>query len=267
MAFEPKEFGLEIIESLPSGPNDKPTGQLLFDQLIKYKTFEEPNLARTLYSVNTKSEFLKVLDNIYQKVKDSFFFPILHIEAHGFENGLELASRERVLWSEMMPILREINVTIENNLVIMMAACQGAMIGFRPEPSKRAPFRVIIGSLRDVIQEDLLTGFEAFYATYFFSLDPGKSVDAMNAAVQKPYTFGVITSEKFFDDMLNPDRDPIFFKKMVEERAMDEKLSRSDYASISLETIRFKWDCKIRELFKEERKNRDYFTMKDLKGK
>ena len=36
--------------------------------------------------------------------------PILHIEAHGDTEGLELASEEHVEWSELAQALTEINV-------------------------------------------------------------------------------------------------------------------------------------------------------------
>lgn len=264
MAFEPKEFGLIIIESLRA--DDDKTGQKLFDAIIKYKTFEEPNLKRELHLVTTKQQFLETLELIYKKVCDDLLFPILHIEAHGYHDGLQLTSGEIISWDECMPSLRKINIVIENTLIIMLAACKGGTLGFRPSTSDRAPFRAVIGSLRDISPVDLLTAFEAFYTNYFFSLNPDISVPAMNEAINKPHTFGMVTSAEFFDDMLNADRDPEFFKQMVTDKAINEKHSRQDYANISLDILRWKWDCKLRQIFEEEKKNRDYFTMRDLRG-
>jgi hypothetical protein len=126
MAFEPKEFGLIIIESLRN--NDEKTGQKLYDAIIKYKTFEEPNLKRALYVVETKKQFLETLELIYIKVCDDLLFPILHIEAHGYQDGLQLTSGEIVTWDEYMPGLRKINVAIENALIVMLAACKGGTL-------------------------------------------------------------------------------------------------------------------------------------------
>ncbi|HKC67608.1 MAG TPA: hypothetical protein VKG26_05220 [Bacteroidia bacterium] len=265
MKFVPKEFGLEIIESLTE--DDEKTGQKLYDAVVKYKTFEEPNLQASLYCIKTKEEFLEILKKIHQRVISDCFFPILHIEMHGFKNGLQLSSGENVLWDEIMPILRKINVYVQNSLVIMLAACEGANILFRPNTSDRAPFRAIISTLKKVSQDDILKAFEAFYNTYFFSLDPWLAVDEMNIAIQKPHTFGVLKSEDFFDDVLNPNRDRVFFNNLIEQQAVYEKLTIPEYANTPLHILKLWIGDRTLKIFEKERKNRDYFTMKDLRGK
>ncbi|HEY5022703.1 MAG TPA: hypothetical protein VII30_09485 [Gemmatimonadaceae bacterium] len=55
--------------------------------------------------------------------------PILHIEAHGDAVGLELASGEHIKWSELAPVLTEINVGCQMNLLVVAAACEGWYLG------------------------------------------------------------------------------------------------------------------------------------------
>lgn len=260
-----EEFGLIIIESLRD--NDKKTGQILHNEVIKYKKFEEPNLTSSLHVISTKKELFDLLSSLIDKARTGSYFPFIHFEVHGFSGGIELTSKELVHWQELIPYLRTLNIYLENYLVVMMAACEGNNINIQIDPFDRAPFRAVIGTFRVVTWADLLKGFEAFYSSYFFELDPFTAVEQMNAAVDDKCTFGVMPSEIFFDKVLDPDRDPEFFAKMILETAIFKKLVDPAFKEIPLYEARAYFDLKIREDMERTKKNRDYFTMKDLRKK
>ena len=261
---EVKEFGLVIIESLRE--NDKKTGTILHEETIKYKKFIENNLSSYLYTVNNRDEFFRILTEIKNKIINDKFFSILHLEMHGFEDGVQLTSREIVKWYDLMPVFREINELLSNLLVIMLGLCKGASIISYIDPSKRAPFRAIIGATRDLDEIELLIGCETFYDNYFFTFNPVQSLDLMNREIdiQKP-TFHLLTSEQCFDGIVDPDRDPVHFSKMVEDCTLIEQQTNVDFKDSSLEQIREYVDDKIRRTLLELKKNKDYFLMKDLK--
>lgn len=261
---EVKEFGLVIIESLRE--NDKKTGTSLHEETIKYKKFIESNLSSYLYVVKNKHEFFNILNEIKNKIATDKFFPILHLEMHGFEDGVQLSSGEIVKWNELMPIFCEVNELLSNLLLIMLGLCKGASIISYIDPSKRAPFRAIIGATRDLDEIELLIGCETFYDNYFFSFDLVKSLELMNHEIdeQKP-TFHLLTSEKCFYDIVDLDRDPEHFSKMVENFTSIEQQTNENFKDKPLEQIRDYVDKKLRNLITKLEKNKDYFLMNDLK--
>jgi len=118
---EVKEFGLVIIESLKE--SDLKTGTLLHNGLLKYKKLQEPNLSSFLFTVKNKEELFQTLHGIIAKVKTNTLFPILHLEMHGSVDGVRLTSNEFVIWDELLPIFREINILLLNSLTVMTSMC------------------------------------------------------------------------------------------------------------------------------------------------
>lgn len=261
---EVKEFGLVIIESLKE--NDKQTGTILHDETIKYKKFIESNLSSYLYRIKTREELFQTLNEIIEKIKNDKLFPILHLEMHGFENGIQLASNEIVRWDELMEFFREINILLSNELVIMMSMCMGVSIISYIDPSKRAPFRAIIGTTREIDEIELLIGCVTFYDNYFFSFDPIKSLELMNTEIdtEKP-TFHLLSSERCFEGMVDPDRDPVHFSKMIDNFSIIEKETNKEMKDKPMEEIHKYVNIKLRKMLTELKENKNYFLMTDLK--
>jgi hypothetical protein len=262
--FAAKTFGIIIIESLRK--NDKKTGEILYNEVIKYKIFEEPVLTAFLYKVSTKQEFYRILIDTALKVEKESFFPILHLEMHGDTLGLQFESGEYSAWEEIMPYFRTINVLIKNYLIIMLASCESNMIYGHLDPTKRAPFRIVIGALKKVGEKDILKCFETFYNNYFFKMDPFESVHLMNQEISKEYnTFVTMTSEKFFDKMLDPNHDPEHFEKLIENQSYYNKTTDKYFINLPFDVVKKITKERIVNGFAELRTYRDYFTMKDLK--
>ncbi len=133
-----KSLGVVIIESLRG--SDKKTGKILHEEALRYKQFKEPNLSNYYYEERTKASFIKRLDNIYKEVSKKGFFPFIHIEAHGYDNGIQLSSGEKITWRELMPYFTKINVALSNSLVISLGSCYGISIINSIDPTRRAPF-------------------------------------------------------------------------------------------------------------------------------
>jgi len=258
-----KEFGVVIIESLKE--EDKKTGTALHEEIIKYKKFIESNLSSYLYIVNSKAEFFEVLKNLIEKIKTDKFYPILHIEAHGSEYGIELASKEFVKWEEMIDLFREMNILLSNMLIIMMGLCVGMSIIRVINPSKRAPFRAVIGAVHEVDEVELLIGCETFYDNFFFSFDHIKSLNLMNSEIdEKKSTFHLMTAEKCFEKMSDPDRDPIFFTKLIDQQVEVEKIQNQGLKGKTDQEIRAFAESKLRNVFSELKTKEDFFLMNDL---
>lgn len=103
--------------------------------------------------------------------------------------------------------------------------------------------------------------FSAFYANYYNILDFSKSLEALNTSIdfskdidgQKKTEFFVMTAEHSFDEVFNPERDPVFFESVV-----NKILPINDHIPQELRII------KAKEIFKRKGDElRPYFTFND----
>jgi len=261
---EIKEFGIVIIESLRDG--EEKTGTKIFNEIIKYKVFENHNLSRKIFNINTKKEFFDVFDIIIGDAKNKKF-PILHFETHGSEDGIQLASYEIVTWNELLEKTRELNIVLKNTLVVILGMCFGNTLIAKINPSDRAPFKAIIGTFDKISVWELLIAFDEFYNNYFFSFLLDESVDKMNQILEKDNpTFFVLTSDFCFDEMLSSERDPDFFQRMVNDFAIREKAITPQYKELEIDVVRKIKEREIKKLFEETKQKKSYFTMEDLRN-
>lgn len=262
--FEPKEVGIIIIESL--GKKDKKTGTDLYNHILKYKSLEEPILNTELIQVDNKIEFDKAFQRIFKKVTKEKFYPILHIEAHGSEDGIELASGEIVFWKEFFNLNRKLNVALRNSLTIKLALCEGmSLIGKFP-PNLRAPFNAIVASFKKVSETDMLKAFEAFYLHFFFSFSHLDSVELMNKEIgSKKPVFHAIKAEHIFDEMLNEERDPASFDQIITRKAIEERATNPTFTNVPFVFVLEHVKKVVKRMFEDTRSKRNYFLMEDLK--
>lgn len=219
--FEITQEGIVIIQWLRNG--DPQLGEELYN-MIKHKERERANYFVSYYMVNSKGEFIAVLEQLIHDTKEGTVFT-LHIITHGDEKriGTEVGVNE-VQWEEFFSYTRQLNEIMGNNLLIVLSSCVGGGILSHIEPEDRAPYRAIIGNTRGVFMKDARQGFAAFYADYFNILDFPKALLALNSAIdfseeiepgKKKTPFFIMSAEESFDEVFNPDRDPAHFESVV----------------------------------------------------
>lgn len=174
---------LWVIESLKEG--ELQTGTNLINNQLSIAKLNHPDLKIVLEKPITKSDFINVLAGIRTEVCVNSDYPMLHIECHGCPDGLGVASGELVEWDELREVLIEINRACKLNLVIVLAACNGAHLINVSLKMDRAPFWAIIGPENEVKAGDVEKDFGAFYSTFFESLDGDAAVDALNSGVER----------------------------------------------------------------------------------
>jgi len=93
--------------------------------------------------------------------------PLLHIEAHGDESGLEGPNRvgdlETLTWDELTVPLQKLNLHTRCNLVVFIAACTGfagIKVFFK---GPLAPAVALAGPAAPIYPSDLLQGTKEFY--------------------------------------------------------------------------------------------------------
>src|SRR5207253_2783325 len=125
--------------------------------------------------------------------------PILHIETHGNPDGIELTSGEFLRWAEFRQEFIAINVASNINLLIVLAACNGAHLLEIIQPTDRAPVRAIIGPNRVLYPAEVKKGTLALYRTLFKTKNLVSAFDEMNEAVASDQkTFLLHTAETIF---------------------------------------------------------------------
>ncbi|WP_449302121.1 hypothetical protein [Pseudoxanthomonas mexicana] len=100
--------------------------------------------------------------------------PILHIEAHGNEDGLEGPNidgeLEFITWDEITPYLRELNFSTNCNLILVCAACKGIASMLSASSGDRIPCLAVIGPDSNVNPTPLLNAMKELYRAWMNGL-------------------------------------------------------------------------------------------------
>ena len=168
---------LWIIESLPSG--ELRTGKNLFDNQLDKARQEQEDLVVEFAEPITKAELFAVLEKIRNEALNGIY-PMIHFECHGCEDGLGTASGELVEWEQIREILIKINLSSKLNLMIVIAACNGAHIIKVSTKLDAAPFWAIIGPEAEVSAGHIQDNFGRFYESFFSDLDGDKAISILN---------------------------------------------------------------------------------------
>lgn len=209
-----------VIESLRT--DELRTGRNIFDEIdTLINAFGFP-LSRRLEVVSTRHELFVVLDRILDDAKHGHM-PIVHIDAHGDDKGMELANGTYVPWGDLKQKFIEINVASRCHLYLILSMCQGGHIMQIIDLTDRAPAWAMIGPMTVTKAGDLQKGFSEFYKTLFTTMSGDKAIKALfDANPSTPYLFtpaeGMLktTYANYLRDCDNP--------KLIRERA--RRLSR-----------------------------------------
>jgi hypothetical protein len=148
-----------IIQSL----KDLRTGNKLQDDLNILTIFTNGIVSSELIDVENKKEFLESLTKIKKNIQDGKYRPIIHIEAHGNEDNIMLASGELVTWQDMKIPLAEINEATRFNLIVCISACYGVCLAKALAINDRAPCLALLGPKEEMYPDDLLKDYTVFY--------------------------------------------------------------------------------------------------------
>ena len=191
-----------VIEFLKDG--DLKTGRDLYESCILPLGQIKGNLYTNLTQPKSKSEFFNVLSKIEDDCAANSRAPILHLEAHGNDNGIAndniIESADQIItWSELKPFLCHLNEISGLNLLVVMAACDGFNLTKVVQLTDRAPVWGIIGPQMNVEAGHILDGFKEFYIELFESYDGRKALNKLNNSLDvKDWHFKFLNAEFFF---------------------------------------------------------------------
>lgn len=218
--MEINKIGIVILQWFDSTER---LGQDLYDSL-KNKNNQD-NYFVELHCAKTKSDVANILQHLIDTTKEGTIFT-LHIVSHGNEDGIGTSLSDFMTWKELFSFTRQLNVIMHNTLLIVLSSCVGGGILSCIEPEKRAPYMAMIGNTREVMIKDAQKGFSLFYQDYFSPIDFAKGLERLNNSIdfsenlpsgENKTEFFIMTAASSFDEIFNPDRDPVHFASIVDK--------------------------------------------------
>ena len=249
--------GYEIIVIQSLKKDDLKTGEILYNDILRYKPVVNQDVYVKYYSISTRDEFKELLERIKEDIPSNHTLT-LHFETHGCIDGIGLESNELITWEELFSLLRPINIKLSNLLMVIMSMCQGAAISSHLEPNLRCPFRAFVGFEKDMKANDLLEAYSVFYESYNNMLDVSDALIRTNRILPKDSQAWLLTAIRIFDNVLNPDTNPESFDKAIES-------NYNGYNNNGKPTSKEEFKEEVRQYFLNiAKENREYYNFKDL---
>lgn len=167
-----------VIESLREG--DTKTGYNLVNDTLTYIKFKNDKVEVAYRWADSRTIFFNILDEILKDTKEFQNFPMIHVECHGSALGLELTNGEVIQWDELRIKFININIACRLNLVVIIAACNGAYFINTAVKLDRAPFWAAIGPDKEVAFGSIERNFGEFYREFFNELSGDMAMAALN---------------------------------------------------------------------------------------
>lgn len=185
-----------VVDSIPVG--DRNTAKRLMEDLGSYSVAYPPSPAVRYVRVETSDEFIELINICRKDALKQDIIPMLHIECHGGEDGLQFADESLADWEELKLPITELNVATGLNLMIAVAACTGGALAKIIRMSDRAPFWGLIGPTKTIMPDALEKAYCALYLTLLKTKSPAEAVKAMDAATE-PGLFWRTTAQGLFE--------------------------------------------------------------------
>lgn len=177
-----------IVQSLREGDWD--TGVRLYRKLWREVIDGVDHIAPILVEVPSAQIFVNFLETLAHEGQYRSLSPILHLDLHGSEDGIEFSNGTRLGWTTFARKLRPINGNSRNNLMLVMATCKGYHLLkvqydaiFKP-----CPYWGLIGAKGELKEWQIERGFLAFYQTLGKG-DGRKAVEALNESSKGSFFF------------------------------------------------------------------------------
>jgi hypothetical protein len=162
------------------GESEYKTGQRLYEDLLQWAPIKDKRYSVDFKSISNKEELFQRFGFIAEESRQKNILPILHLECHGCKDGLRLSNNELVNWEELRGKLTKINIYCRNNLLLVLAACQGGYIIELLSPECRAPFAGVIAPEKERTSGQIEKDFKSFYKEFLNSFDGNKAIEMLN---------------------------------------------------------------------------------------
>jgi hypothetical protein len=141
---------------------------------LYHRRYEGEALSKALTLANIKSEHKLVVNEeafqaslligLDETLKDHpDHLPIIHISAHGSNEGIQLTDETTIDWKGLKESLAPINKAFDGLLLLCMSSCHGFSACRMAMEEDDAPFAAVIGNSGNPTWSDTAVGYAAFY--------------------------------------------------------------------------------------------------------
>ena len=91
--------------------------------------------------------------------------PMLHISAHGHQDGIQLSSGEVIVWAQLRGLLHPLNTALNNGLLVCLSSCEGysgTRMAMFPQ-DEGYPFYAIVANSSKPSWSDTAVAYSTFY--------------------------------------------------------------------------------------------------------
>lgn len=222
-------FFVYIVES-PSAPDlyhGRSEGALLAQAL---RLDGIPCVTRTVINPQAFEAALKIgLPEAMKELPGRY--PILHVSAHGANEGIQLSSGDVFTWANLREFLVPINGSLGGALLLCMSACEGyaacRMAMQREEEEIKFPYFAMIGSYENPTWSDTTVAYLAFYHLLSKGRTIPEGVEAMKASSGlKTWAFaGAEEARRNYIEFLKHSSEPTAVQQELETDAANTVIS------------------------------------------
>lgn len=164
------------------------TGKSLYED-VKLQEFIHEGLHVNYCHIESGKEWDDLMDTILKSCIKDGIIPILHLEIHGWEGGIQFSNRDQRTIDQVGEQFRAINIATACNLFITLGVCKGLYVLFNAHLDRPMPFCGAIGSFNKLMSGDIELRFAEFYGTFFRTFDIAKAyIELMKAAPITEYS-------------------------------------------------------------------------------
>gem|GEM_PF-2692904 len=145
-----------------------------------------------------------VLSKLILEAQEHGHSPILHFECHGSANGdgLFLANGEKMPWTELAPILANLNFLTKFNLQVFLAACNAFYFIEEMSAIQPSPVYAVIAPSDEVNPGEVMSGPRIYYRTLFESGNAGLALQRLKLEKLSIGNWFGKTAEEWFEDVV-----------------------------------------------------------------
>ena len=206
---------IHILESLKE--SDGEPGAKLHARLAALQK-PSPIIPVYYYQAVDTEQFFLTLDRVYTIESAARGSPILHFEVHGGPEGFQLRDDSIVTWDIFSERLWRFNLASQFNLLAVFSCCDGLHQIDALSTDKPCPFATLVGCEGKLSTQELLNGFQCFYAELMASGQAQRALTALQAQIlQSTARFRFFSAEYAFlrvaSRVLSDNANPVTFER------------------------------------------------------
>lgn len=250
-----KQWGIIVFQSLSY--DDIKTGEILYNDILRYKNHYNKECFTNFYNVNSVKEFYAKIKIVENTLNEGDILT-LQIETHGHDDGIAFSNGDILSWKDFYDIIRPINIKTGHLLLLVLAMCNSIAMMSYINPEQRAPYRAVICTTRNVSADEIERGFNAFYDNYFNLLDTFKALSYLQKEIKDSNgvsPFQILSAESIFDETL--------LRQKISHELVENQLTRQNLPNT--EENRVMIENTIKNGLKEiHEKFYDFYNFRDI---